>query len=515
MGKETSLKILAVDLSGIFSQNWLATGGNELSLAFQRTIQAVARHREGFDRVAVAVDSGMSYRRGLWPSYKMNRTDRGAPYYEQLRRTADRLAKDGCTVLWAPSYSTIDDAAGADFKAEADDVLASICAWAKEDGHTVRILSADKDLLQLVDDAASIDLVKPDGKVLTEPDVLALYGIPARKIPLLLGLAGDKSDNFKPYEGVGEKRAADLIKSYAPEEFQGVDAIWAHIDDAGQVVGDAIAKRLKEAGPEPGRKALAVATLVSDLEMDFSAILEEPIQQDPSENAEQPAAEDIAPAAAAASVKALAVVPEAPPAALAAVPASGVTALVAGLPYWANPGYLDTLWRVAKCFNAARCFPNVAGPEQVMVVAMIAYEANIGLATAMQHAYFVHGRLSWSATWFLMRIEQSGQMEQFDIVKLDDSCCQIKVKRKGRPARVVEWRMEESVRAGLVKPDGNHKKYPQEMNLARCIARASRQEFRAICGGMYVPEELGAELPEEAVIRDATQARGLLAEAGR
>ena len=65
------------------------------------------------------------------------------------------------------------------------------------------------------------------------------------------------------------------------------------------------------------------------------------------------------------------------------VPARSATPEVqlysAELPYWAEASYLNTLHQIGKAFHVAGCFPNVAKPEQVMVVGMMAHERGIVL----------------------------------------------------------------------------------------------------------------------------------------
>ena len=48
------------------------------------------------------------------------------------------------------------------------------------------------------------------------------------------------------------------------------------------------------------------------------------------------------------------------------------------------------------------------------------------------------------------------------------------------------------------------------MNLARCIARALRQEFRDFIGGRYIPEEMSEELPEDQILASARETRAAL-----
>ena len=56
----------------------------------------------------------------------------------------------------------------------------------------MRILSCDKDMMQLVDDEAGIDLaLTGDGMIYRERDVVASLAVAPCKVPLLKALAGD------------------------------------------------------------------------------------------------------------------------------------------------------------------------------------------------------------------------------------------------------------------------------------------------------------------------------------
>lgn len=503
----TALRILAIDGSGLFSMHWEIGQGKEYGQAQQGTLAAVQRAREGFDRVVFCCDSGKSFRRSLIPEYKANRTDRGEPYRAQLRSTAEALAKDRCAIIYAPEY-------GSGY-AEADDVLGTIAEMAHGE-HQLVILTQDKDLSQLVTEDGGVTIMKPNGEIVDYAAVREKMGVPPPRVTLLLALAGDASDNYKPYKGLGPKGAQALIEAYATESFQGINDIWENLHDAGKLLKDGpLVERMIAAGKEPALNALDVATIRRDIPIDFAQILAEPTAQELSYGdgpQETPAASPVVTNELIRHDPTLAQVAKRPAVAMSA-------RVQSQLPYWAQDGYLARLHEIGRCFVTARCFPNVATPEQAMVVGMFAHECRVGIATAMQHAYFVHGRLGWSATWFLMRIEASGQREKFDIQEITDAKCVILVKRKGSPERRVTWLWTEAERAGLTKPSrsgepSNWQKYPQDMNLARCIARASRQEFRAICGGMYLIEEMVAELPEEAGARHVADTRQLLTATG-
>jgi len=116
-----SLKILAVDISGVFSQMWEVDNGRGRDFDKPRTatIEAIRRFRDGHDRVAICCDSGKSFRSQIWTSYKANRPDRGEAYRNQIRLTIEALASDGCSVFRAPQYK-------GELYAEADDVIGCV-----------------------------------------------------------------------------------------------------------------------------------------------------------------------------------------------------------------------------------------------------------------------------------------------------------------------------------------------------------------------------------------------------
>ena len=511
------MRILAVDISGLFSQKWLVDNGRGQDYNQPRlsTIHAVRKFREGHDRVAICCDSGKSFRTQLWDTYKADREDRGEPYRAQLGQTLEALSQDGCSVFRAPKYA-------GDLYAEADDVIGSLCQWAYESGHEVTILSADKDLMQLVgNEVKQISPLEKDPVVYGSEEVKAKLGVLPPLVPHLLALAGDSSDNYKPYPRVGPKLAAMLLEKYGH-----ATAVFAEpVDMAAltQILGPKLADAVVGAGPEPARKALKVATIVRDLPLDFERLTGEPVRTplpDEQEMTKAPTMEPQPTGEAPQEEKAeTALEPVQPkqPELTKAEAAQSVERAVSnqmasfpGAPYWMQPGFVTQLWRVATAFYQAGLFPNFANAQQIMTVGMMAYEDGIGIATALQHAYPVYGRLCWSATYLLMRAESSGTVETFDVVTSTEKECSIKCKRKGRAEKIVKFTIEEAARAQLVKAGGNWVKWPTEMLLARCIARALRQEWRDKVGGRYVPEEMDSPISDDEILSNAREVRRAL-----
>jgi 5'-3' exonuclease len=99
---------------------------------------------------------------------------------------------------------------------EADDVIATLAAGARQ---PVDVVTGDRDLFQLVDDARQVRVlytVKGLGKLdaVTEADVAAKYDIPGDRYADFAVLRGDPSDGLPGVPGIGEKTAAALIRAF-------------------------------------------------------------------------------------------------------------------------------------------------------------------------------------------------------------------------------------------------------------------------------------------------------------
>ncbi len=166
--------------------------------------------------LAVAFDTGKTFRNELFPAYKATRAkmpDDLRPQIERIRQMVDafhipRLEKEGV---------------------EADDVLGTIAQQAVKEGFGVKIITGDRDLLQLVNERIVVSLSGQkisEAKNYTAPDVKAYLGIDPDQVVDYKALVGDKSDNIPGVPGVGEKTAISLL-----EKYHTLDEIYAHIAD--------------------------------------------------------------------------------------------------------------------------------------------------------------------------------------------------------------------------------------------------------------------------------------------
>ena len=480
------MKILAVDISALFSQYWEVDSGKgrDFDVPRQSTINAVRRWREGHDRVAICCDSGKSFRSQIWSSYKANRPDRGEAYRNQIRLTIEALASDGCSVFRAPKYA-------GDLYAEADDVIGSLCAWAYESGHTVTILSSDKDLMQLVTDTVS--LVRPLDKEHTTfgpAEVKAKLGIDPHLVPHWLALAGDASDNYKPYPGIGDKRAIDLVKRYG--HALGVFSDVVNMAELAQILGAKLAESFVAAGAEPGRKALEVAMIVRDLPLDFERLTGEPVvMRIEPENEPQPAPEpaQVAPV-------------------VAMVPAPRPAQMTAKSDPWAlQPTGQNSLRAFAADVASSRMFPQIATAEQAIVV--IAWGQNLGVPAmiALTQAYVVHGRVGWGAQFIAGLIKNNPSCEKFYVSETDDKHATVVYKRQGEPEGRYTFTFDMAERRGLTRATRNGEpsmwsKLPATMCRWAAMRECARMVWPDVVTGVYTPDEIASgELPEEMIAR--------------
>ncbi|MEO7110117.1 MAG: 5'-3' exonuclease H3TH domain-containing protein, partial [Polyangiaceae bacterium] len=161
---------------------------------------------------AVAMDSrGKTFRHELDERYKAHRPPPPPDLSQQMARCEAIVRAFNIPVYQAE-------------KIEADDLIATVTKRATAEGVRVVIVSADKDLMQLVHDDDDRVLLWDSmrNKVYGAPEVKEKFGVPPSQMRDLLALTGDTSDNVPGVPGVGPKTASDLLA-----EYKTVDGIYA------------------------------------------------------------------------------------------------------------------------------------------------------------------------------------------------------------------------------------------------------------------------------------------------
>lgn len=108
---------------------------------------------------------------------------------------------------------------------EADDIIATYTALARDAGGKVTIVSSDKDLMQLVEPDGSVRLLdtiprpgQPPLRWIGSDEVFAKFGVGPEKVIEVQALCGDAVDNVPGVPGIGVKTAAELINTFGDVE---------------------------------------------------------------------------------------------------------------------------------------------------------------------------------------------------------------------------------------------------------------------------------------------------------
>lgn len=180
---------------------------NGAALTFTRLVlQLLEKHRPShlacvFDRPEP------TFRHELYPEYKANRAEMPEDLRPQIPLIRQLIEGLGIPIVELAGY-------------EADDVMGTLARESAAHGLPAVIVSPDKDLLQLVDDTAQIQVLNTkDGEVWHDrAGVKERMGVWPEQVVDFLSIVGDASDNVKGVPGIGEKGAKDLLERFGSLE---------------------------------------------------------------------------------------------------------------------------------------------------------------------------------------------------------------------------------------------------------------------------------------------------------
>jgi DNA polymerase-1 len=166
--------------------------------------------------LAVAMDSrsARSFRKDIDPRYKATRPAPPPDLGPQMKRCEEIVRAYNIPVYQKDGI-------------EADDLIASVAKRASKEGVRVVIVSADKDMMQIVhdDDDTIVLWDSMRDRVYGPKEVEEKFGVRPSQVRDLLALTGDTSDNVPGVPSVGPKTAADLLR-----EFGTLDGIYQNLD---------------------------------------------------------------------------------------------------------------------------------------------------------------------------------------------------------------------------------------------------------------------------------------------
>ncbi|MBQ7033801.1 MAG: DNA polymerase I [Clostridia bacterium] len=208
------MKLLILDGNSILNRAFYAipyltapdglhTGGiYGFLVTFLRTIRT-----EKPDAVAVAFDlPAPTFRHKTYSEYKATRQKMPEELAEQLPVLKEILSAMRVPILEKEGF-------------EADDIIGTVAEMCEEAGADCRILTGDRDDLQLASEKTHILLTTTrGGKTETvefgPAEVEEKYGVSPQALIEVKGLMGDSSDNIPGVRGIGEKTALSLIQKY-------------------------------------------------------------------------------------------------------------------------------------------------------------------------------------------------------------------------------------------------------------------------------------------------------------
>ncbi len=183
-----------------------------------KVLQFIREGAAGFKPTHLAIifdKTENSFRRDIYPAYKAHRKDPPdelVPQFPLMRATVSAF---GMVPIEQGRY-------------EADDIIATYARQAREAGADVLIVSADKDLMQLVEPCVSmydpasgqagVAGSREERRFGVEEVVKYFEGVGPDKVIDVQALAGDSTDNVPGAPGIGLKTAAQLILEYGDLE---------------------------------------------------------------------------------------------------------------------------------------------------------------------------------------------------------------------------------------------------------------------------------------------------------
>ena len=155
-----------------------------------------------------------SFRKEIYPEYKANRSEPPEDLVPQFPLMRAAVRAFGLKPIEQDIY-------------EADDLIATYTAQARAKGAEVLIISADKDLMQLI--GTGVAMYDPasgsagtkgarEERFITQAEVVDYFGVTPDKVVDVQALAGDSTDNVPGAKGIGLKTAAQLINEFGDLE---------------------------------------------------------------------------------------------------------------------------------------------------------------------------------------------------------------------------------------------------------------------------------------------------------
>jgi DNA polymerase-1 len=167
------------------------------------------------EHVAVVFDESLtgSFRNSIFPDYKANREAPPVELLQQFAACRQLVGHLGLAHYASDTY-------------EADDLIGTLAARLRRPGVPIVILSADKDLAQVLEPGDLFwDFAR--NRRYRHADIPGWLGVEAGQVADWLALTGDSVDNIPGIPGIGAKTAAALLAHFGTltELYRQVEAV--------------------------------------------------------------------------------------------------------------------------------------------------------------------------------------------------------------------------------------------------------------------------------------------------
>ena len=215
---------------------------------FRNLINIIKSHNPKY--IIAAFDSRIqTFRHEMYPEYKATRDKTPEDLHAQIPVIEDLLSTLGVKVLRQDGF-------------EADDIIATVATYCQAQNLGCKILSGDKDLMQLVTETTTMMCPDKAGgwQDIGIAEVEEKWGVKPELMLDLLSLIGDTADNVPGVKGVGEKTAAKLLKEYGS-----LDGIYQQADSIKGAMGEKL-----RTGKESAYFSKELIALKYDVQIDFN-----------------------------------------------------------------------------------------------------------------------------------------------------------------------------------------------------------------------------------------------------
>ena len=208
------------------------------------------------EHLAVVFDESLtsSFRNEIYPDYKANREPPPPELRQQFEYCRTLVQTLGLADFSSQTY-------------EADDLIGTIAVRMRASGFTIVVMSADKDLAQLLEETDLLwDYAR--NRLHGYRDISKWLGVEAWQVADWLALAGDAVDNIPGVPGIGPKTAAALLA-----EFDTLTEIYNRIDTVAdmKIRGAARVQRLLQEHKSAALLARELTGIAVDPDMQVAA----------------------------------------------------------------------------------------------------------------------------------------------------------------------------------------------------------------------------------------------------